>query len=109
MKIIQENPLAEAQIKIEAEAMNPRQIERKQLSEYRKEIDGGTIFEIDRKTGEVSKARFRADESKEISLAASFEPVKEKLDTQAGKIYVEALNARNALKRAMKGKYFFAT
>jgi hypothetical protein len=87
---------------IETQVQKRQQQEYKLLGSHNMKIYGGKIFEYDPTTGEVSEAKYRI--SDEYVLGGNNS---KKLDTKKGCIYVEALNAANAVKRLKRGSVIF--
>jgi hypothetical protein len=72
---------------------------------YRKKIKNGKIFCIDKKTEQVKEAMYEKSNIASFKLGSR----KSKLVIEKGKIYVEALNAKNAIKKIKQGKIVFAS
>lgn len=75
--------------------------ERTRIGEYLPQIDGGTVFEYDRKTRKMKPATLRHSET--FDLTGSNRPI---LDAKPGCFYIEALNLKNAAKRLSRGDFF---
>lgn len=96
----------------------------KKVGTIKRKIDGGKIFAIDCKTLEISEAKVRQDKSFVVGtehrvknplyevygVERSTEfTIPDVIDTIPGKIYVEAINRDNAIKRLKKSKILFRT
>lgn len=75
--------------------------ERTRVAQYAPKINGGVVFEYNRKTREMKPAVFR--HSKTFDLMGNNNP---QLDTTPNCLYIEAVNIDNAHKRLTKGKFF---
>jgi len=82
---------------IEIAIQKRQQQEYKQIGQYIPKIDGYTIYDVDRNCLSVAKYI----ESDEYVIGGRNN---HRLDVKQGCVYVEALNAENALKRLRQGR-----
>jgi hypothetical protein len=100
------------------------QKEYKKIGTIVRKIDGGRVYAIDCETMEVKEAEIRGGETYRINTERgpahplaqmlgisqslwTHEP--EVIDVEPGKIYVEAINRKNAIRRLKKQKILFRT
>jgi hypothetical protein len=89
---------------IEMAVQKKQQQEYKKLGQHRPTIDGYKIFEFDKVSGIISPATFR--ENTAYIVGGDNLPA---LDIKKGRIYIEALNEKNAVKRLRRGDFFYSS
>ena len=71
------------------------------IDKYVPRIDGGVIWEYDPATDKMERATFQRTTDYVIGMSEN-----KKLHIVKGRIYVEAINEKNARKRVRQGKIF---
>lgn len=89
---------------IKVEVSKEQKQEWKLIHRFQPRIDGGTVFEYDPETKEIVPATFIESDVFTVGM-----PIVKKLSTSPGRIYVEALHKKSALKRVLRGDYILKT
>lgn len=80
-----------------------QQREQTMLGRYRKQVDGGTLFEYCMETMELRKAEIQFED------VVFGKAPKRRILTKPKCLYVEALNESNAIKRLKRGSIILST
>jgi hypothetical protein len=91
--------------KVVQEIKAGEQKEYKFLGHYRRTIKGGRLFAYDIETGVMAEVEVK----KSDVVAANGVPGRDAVYVEKGKIYVEALNLKNAIRRLLNKKIIVVT